>query len=109
MQVIAQSTNERMFAACTRQESPIGRQRIQGAKESQALDEFTYERIDRDHSFRLQFAERHMNRPTIRAHLVEAIIGKVGAFSDTHAGQTLQQQSVGEQIVAAAQFGLQAT
>jgi hypothetical protein len=50
------------------------------------LDEFTDKRIDRDHSFRLQLAERHMNRPTIRADIVEAIIGKVGAFTDAHAG-----------------------
>jgi hypothetical protein len=50
------------------------------------VDEFTYKRVYRDHSFRLQLAERHMNRPTIRTHIVEAIIGKVGAFTDAHAG-----------------------
>ena len=39
MQVITKLTNERIFAAWTRQEPSIGRQRIEGAKESKALNE----------------------------------------------------------------------
>ena len=42
-----------------------------------------------------------MNRPTIRADIVEAIIGEVGAFTDAHAGMAQQQEDVGRQIIAA--------
>ena len=68
------------------------------------MDEFTYKRVDRDHSLRLQLAERHVNRPTIRADIVEAIIGKVGTFTDAHTGVAQQQEDVGRQIIAAEQF-----
>jgi hypothetical protein len=40
----------------------------------------------RDHSLGLQLAERTVNRPPIRADIVEAIIGKIGTFSDAHSG-----------------------
>ena len=65
------------------------------------MDEFTDERVYRDHSFRLQLAERNVNRPTIRADIVEAIIGKIGAFTDAHPGMAQQQEDVGRQIIAA--------
>ena len=67
MQVITKLTNERIFAARTGQQPSIGRQRIQGTKESEALDEFTHKGIHGDHAFGFEFAERHMNRPLIRA------------------------------------------
>jgi hypothetical protein len=51
MQVITQLTNQGFFAACAGQEPSIGRQRIQGTKECQALDEFTGKEIDGDHTF----------------------------------------------------------
>ena len=41
VQVIAELTNEGFLGAGTGQEPAIGRQRIEGAKESQALDEVT--------------------------------------------------------------------
>ena len=89
------------------QEPSVGRQRIEGTKESQALDEFTDKRIDGDHTFGLQFAERHMNCPLIRAGGAEAIEGQIGAFADAHAGVTNQQKSVAAQIVAAEELLLQ--
>ena len=51
MQVIAQLTNQGLFPACAGQEPSIGRQRIQGTKECQALDEFKGKEIHRDHTF----------------------------------------------------------
>ena len=39
MEVIPQLTNQRNFAAWTGQQAPIGTQRIQGTKESKALNE----------------------------------------------------------------------
>ncbi len=51
MQVITELTNERFFGAGAGQESSIGRKRVEGTKESEALDEFTYKRVHRDHTF----------------------------------------------------------
>jgi hypothetical protein len=45
-----------------------------------------------------------MNRPLIRAEIVEAIIGKIGTLADAHSGVALQQEHIGGQIVAAEQF-----
>jgi hypothetical protein len=67
MQVITELTNERFFGAGAGQESSIGRQRVEGTKESEALDEFTYKRIHRDHTFGFELAEGHMNRPLLGA------------------------------------------
>jgi len=47
------------------QESSLGRQRVEGTKESEALDEFTYQRIPRDHAFGFTLAEGQMNRPLL--------------------------------------------
>ncbi len=44
VQVIAELTNERFFGERASQEPSIGGQRIEGAKESEALDEFTNKR-----------------------------------------------------------------
>ena len=63
MQVIAELTNECVFAAWAGQEPSIGGQRIEGAKESKSLDEFTRGSIDGDHAFCFELAERDMNRP----------------------------------------------
>ena len=68
------------------------------------MNEFTYKRVHRDHSFRLQLAERNVNGPTIRADIVEAIIGKIGTFADAHPGVAQQQEDIGGQIIAAEQF-----
>ena len=68
------------------------------------MNEFTDERIDRDHALGLQLAERNVNGPPIRAGIVEAIIGKIDTFADAHSGVAQQQQDIGGQIIAAEQF-----
>src|SRR2546430_9725470 len=47
------------------------------------------------------FAERHMNRPLIRAGGAQAIDGEIGTFPDAHAGVAHQQEDIATQIVAA--------
>ncbi len=107
MQVITKATNERFFGARTGQEPSIGRQRIKGTKESEALDEFTHKGIHGDHPFRFEFAERHMNRPLIRAGGAKAVEGQIGALADAHAGVANQQKGIATQIIAAEELLLQ--
>ena len=52
------------------------------------MDQVPHERVYGDHPFGLQLAERHMNRPMIRAGGVETIEGKIGRLADAHAGVT---------------------
>ena len=85
MQVITKVTNERCFGVRTGQKTSIGRQRIKGTKESEALDEFAYKGVDGDHTFGFELAERHVNRPLIRARGAEALARQIGAFADAHA------------------------
>ena len=73
MQVITELTNERFFGAGAGQESSISRQRVEGTKESETLDEFTYKRIHRDHTFGFELAEGHMNRPLLGSNGAKAI------------------------------------
>ena len=80
------------------------REWVERTEEAQTMDELTNKRVDRDHALRLQLAERNVNRPTIRADIVEAIIGKIGTFPDAHSGVAQQQEDVGGQIIAAEQF-----
>jgi len=68
------------------------------------MNEITDERVHRDHSLSLQLTKRNVNRPAVRAEIVEAIIGKIGTFADAHSGVALQQEYIGGQIVAAEQF-----
>ena len=91
----------------TGQQTAIGGQRIERAEEAETLDQLTNERVDRDHPFGLQLAERHVNRPLIGAGGVEAIEGQIGRFADAHAGVAKQQEDVGAEIVAAQQFLLE--
>ena len=107
VQVVAELTNECIFGERACQEPSIGRQRIEGAKESETLDERTNKGIYWHHAFRLQFAERHMNRPLIRAGGAETIARQLSALTDAHAGVTNQQKSVTAQIVAAEKFLLE--
>ena len=105
MQVIAKLTNERCLCVRGRAREPaIGRQRIERAKEAEALDEFTDKRVHGDHAFGFQLAERHVNRPLIRAGGAEAIEGQIGTFTDAHAGVANQQKDIAAQIIAAEQF-----
>ena len=107
MQVITELTNECFFAARTGQEPSIGRQRIKGTKESEALDEFTHKGIHGDHTFCFEFAEWHVNRPLIRAGGAQAVEGQIGTLTDAHAGVANQQKDVATQIVAAEELLLQ--
>jgi len=86
MQVIAELMKQGFFSGWTGQEPSIGRQRIEGAKESQALDEFTHSRIDGDHTFGFKLAERHMNRPLVGPDGAKAIAGQIDTLADAHAG-----------------------
>ena len=107
VEVVAELTNERFFGERASQEPSVGRQRIEGTKESEALDEFTNKGIHGDHAFRLELAERHVNRPLIRARGAEAIKRQIGTFANAHAGVANQQKGVAAQIVAAEQLLLQ--
>ena len=55
----------------------------------------------------LQFAERHVDGPLVRAYRVQAIIRKVDTLADAHAGVAQQQEDIAGEIVAAEQFLLQ--
>jgi hypothetical protein len=101
MQVIAESANERFFAVWARQEPSIGRQRIQRAKESKALNEFTRGSIDGDHAFGFELAEGHMNGPLVGPGGAQAIAGQIGTLSDAHAGVSDQQKGIAAEIVTA--------
>jgi hypothetical protein len=100
VQVVAQLAHQRFLGAWTSQQQTIRGQRIKRAEEAKALDELTNERVHRDHSFSLQLAERHMNRPMIRAGGVETIAGKIDGFADAHAGVAKQQEHIAGEIVA---------
>ena len=89
------------MALRTGQEPSIGRQRIKGTKESEALDEFTHKGIHGDHTFCFEFAERHVNRPLTRAGRAQAVEGQIGTLTDAHAGVANQQKDIATQIVAA--------
>ena len=101
MQVIAELTNECFFAAWASQEPSIGRQKIEGAKESKALNEFTRGSIDGDHAFGFELAERHMNGPLVGPGGAQAIAGQIGTLSDAHAGVSDQQKGIAAEIVTA--------
>ena len=103
----AELANEGLPGCGTGQQTAIGGQRIERAEEAKTLDQFTDEGIDRDHAFGFQLAERHVNRPLIRAGGVETIEGEIDGFADAHAGVAEQQEDVGAEIVAAQQFLLE--
>src|SRR5437870_1211257 len=101
VQVVAELTNERFFGERAGQEPSISRQGIEGTKESQALDQFTNKGIHGNHAFRLEFANRYVNRPLIRARGAETLKRQIGALADAHAGVANQQKGVAAQIVTA--------
>jgi hypothetical protein len=101
MQVIAELNEQSYLATWTRQEPSIGRQRVEGAEETQAVYEITDEGTDGDHAFGFQFAEGDMNRPLVWPRGAETVIGEIGAFADTHAGVAEQEEDISAEIVAA--------
>src|ERR1700674_4376882 len=92
VQVVAELTNERFFGERAGQEPSISRQRIEGTKESEALDQFTNKEIHGDHAFRLEFAKWYVNRPLIRARGAETLKRQIGALADAHAGVANHQK-----------------
>ena len=60
-----------------------------------------------NHSFGFQFAERHMDRPLVRADGAKAVIREIGAFTDAHAGMANQAGRHCAEIIAAEQFLLE--
>jgi hypothetical protein len=68
------------------------------------MNEFTDERVHRDHPLGLQLAKRNVDRPPVRADIVQAIIGKINTLPDAHSGVAQQQEHIGGQIIAAEQF-----
>ena len=107
VQVIAELADQRFLGGWARQQETIGGQRIQGAKEAQALDEFTDKRIHWDHPFGFEFAERDMNGPLIRAGGAKAIARQIGTLADAHAGVTNQQKRIAAEIIAAEELLLE--
>jgi hypothetical protein len=101
VEIVAELSNERLFAARSRQEEAIVEKWFQRTKEAQPLDEFGDERIHRDQSFGFQFAERDMDGPLIRTSGSEAVRCKIGALADAHSGVAYQQESIRTQVVAA--------
>jgi hypothetical protein len=75
MQVITELNNDSYFTPWTSQQQSVRRQRIEGAEESQALDEITDECVDGNHAFGFEFAEGDMNRPPIGAGGTQAVHG----------------------------------
>lgn len=107
VEVVAELTNERFFGERASQEPPVSRQRIEGTKESEALDQFTNKGVHGDHAFRLEFAKRDVNRPLILACGAEALKRQIGTFANAHASVANQQKGVAAQIVTADQLFLQ--
>jgi hypothetical protein len=107
MQVPAELAYQSFASTGTGQQAAISGRWIEGAEEAKTLDQPTHERVDGDHPFRLQLAERYLNGPSIGAGRVKAIEGKVGRLTYAHAGVAKQQENVGAEIVAAEQFLLQ--
>ena len=101
MQVIAEPSKEGYFGSRPCQEPSIGRQRIQGAEEAQAMNEITDEGINRDHAFGFELAERYMDGPLVGTGGAQAVIREVSALADAHAGVAEQQEDISAQIVAA--------
>ena len=59
-----------LLVARAGQEPAVEREWIERTEEAQTMNEFTGERVHRDHSLGLQLAERNVNRPPIRADIV---------------------------------------
>ena len=86
------------------QEPAVKREWVERTEEAQAMDDLTNKRVDRDHALGFQFPERNVNRPSIRASIMEAVVLKINTFPDAHSGVAHQQQDIGRQIIAAEQF-----
>jgi hypothetical protein len=95
-----------LLVAWTGQEPAVKREWVERTEEAQAMDNLTNKGVDRDHALGFQLPERNVNRPSIRAGIMEAVIRKIDTFPDAHSGMAHQQQDIGGQIIAAEQFRL---
>jgi hypothetical protein len=93
--VRTQLLNKGLLVARSGQEPAVERERIKRAEEAKAMYECADEGVHRDHPLGLQLAKRNVNGPLIGADIMEAIIGKIGAFSYAHSGMAHEQQDVG--------------
>jgi hypothetical protein len=107
VQVIAKLMKDCILTVPAGEQSPVGGQRIERAKESEAIDEITDKRIDGNHALRFEFAEGNVYCPLIGSGGAQAIEGEVDALANPHASVTNQQKSVGAQIVASKELLLQ--
>jgi hypothetical protein len=107
VQVITKLMQDCFLAVPAGQQPPIGGQWIEGAKESQSMDEMADKRIDRNHTFSFQFAKRDVYCPLVGAGGAEAIEGQIGALANAHTRVAHQQKSVGAQVVASEELLLQ--
>jgi hypothetical protein len=96
-----------VLAVAAGQQSPVGGQRIERAKEAQPMDEITDKRINGNHTFRFQFAKGDMDCPLLGTGGAEAIEGEIDALANAHTGVANQQKGVGAQIVASKELLLQ--
>jgi hypothetical protein len=104
VEAVPELTDQGLLAIWTRQQPAIGRQWIERTEKAQALDKLTHKCVYRHHSFRLELAQRNVNRPAIAADIAKAIIGEIDTFTNTHTGMAQQQEDVGRQIIAAEQL-----
>ena len=102
--VRTQLLDKGLLVAWAGQEPAVKREWVERTEEAQTMNDLTNKRVDRDHALGLQLPERNVNRPPIRAGIMEAIIGKINTFPDAHSGVAYQQQDIGRQIIAAEQF-----
>ena len=107
VQIGAQLAKQHLAGSRPRQQMAIRRRRIERTEEAQTVDQITREGVDGHQTLALQFAQGDLNGPMARAGAVKAVEGKINGFADAHAGVTEQEEEVGAEIVAAAQFLLQ--
>jgi hypothetical protein len=102
--VTTQLLDKGLLVARASQEPAVKREWIERTEEAQTMNDLANKRVDRDHALGFQLPERNVNRPPIRAGIMEAIIGEINTFPDAHSGMAHQQQDIGGQIIAAEQF-----
>src|ERR1700687_840095 len=71
-----------LLVAWTGQEPAVKRDWVERTEEAQAMDDLTNKGVDRDHALGFQLPERNVNRPSIRAGIMEAVIRKINTFPD---------------------------
>ena len=101
VEVVSQLAYQCFFCVWSRQQQAVGGEQIKGTKEAKTVDQLADKRIDWNHSFGLQLAQWDMDCPLIRTRRMEAVIGQIGTFADSHAGMTDEEKGICSQVVAA--------